>query len=404
MNALSAAPRSAPPATAGSEEKSCYTIAVVHDEVELKEHLAAWDNLARHAAEPNAFYESWALMPALKQFGAGEDLSFVLIYLPINAQRRQPLLCGFFPLKRHRLHTLVPAGVFELWRHLYCFLCTPLVRQGHATPVLEALFDWLKSDSRGASLLRLELVSGDGAFARALTEVCHRNRRPAHLVEGYCRALIEPRQDAVSYIGEALAYRHYKDYRRKERLLGERGKFERRILAPGEDVGVWTEQFLQLEARGWKGREGTAMVCRPADAAYFRDMVRGAFAAGRLMMLGLFLDGQPLAMKCNLLSGAGGFAFKIAFDESHAGMSPGMLLELANIEYLHQNRCAKWMDSCAEAEHPMINRLWLERRIIHNEYVATGRAPGDMLVSLMPVGRWLKRLVRPPARRAPTKE
>ena len=46
----------------------------------------------------------------------------------------------------------------------------------------------------------------------------------------------------------------------------------------------------------------------------------------------------------------------------------------------------------------MIDRLWTERRAVQTLLVATGRSPGDLAVSLMPLGRWLKRLFR---RRAP---
>ena len=123
---------------------------------------------------------------------------------------------------------------------------------------------------------------------------------------------------------------------------------------------------------------------------------QGASSAGKLMMLGLFLDGKPLALQCNLLSGTGSFAFKTAFAEDYATSSPGTLLELVNIELLHSSSGAKWMDSCAVAEHPVLNRLWMERRLILNQYVATGCASGDLLVSLTQLGRWVKRLVRPP--------
>jgi len=39
-------------------------------------------------------------------------------------------------------------------------------------------------------------------------------------------------------------------------------------------------------------------------------------------MLGLYLDGTPLAMQCNLHSGQKGFAFKVAFDENWSKVSP----------------------------------------------------------------------------------
>jgi hypothetical protein len=394
MNVLSKNPQSRPSADTGADSEPRYDIAVVRDEEGLKDHLVAWEDLAHNLAEPNAFYEPWALLPALRQFGKGLDLSFVLVYLPSNAHRPEPLLCGFFPLQRRRLHRFVPVAVLEPWQHLYCFLCTPLLRQGHATPALDTFFSWLSRDSFGAPLLRLNLVSGDGAFAKALTDVCYRRRRPMHLVESYCRAFIEPRADADSYIRAAHSGPNLKRYRRKKRVLGTQGRLEQRVLAPDDDAAAWAEMFLQLEAKGWKGREGTAMMCRPADAAYFRDMVQGASSAGKLTMLGLFLDGKPLALKCSLRSGTGSFAFKSAFDEDYATSSPGALLEFVNIELLHSSG-AKWMDSGSVAEHPVLNHFWMERRLILDQYVATGRAPGDLLVSVIPLGRWVKRLVRP---------
>jgi CelD/BcsL family acetyltransferase involved in cellulose biosynthesis len=374
--------------------RATYTVVVVDTEAQLAEHVAAWDDLADNALEPNVFYESWSLLPALRAYGRGLDLSFALVYLTPDGTRAQPLLCGFVPLRRRRLHRLLPLTVLETWQHLYCFLSTPLVRRGHATEAIEALFDWLGGDPDGAPLLRLSLVSGDGGFAKAWTDVCRRRQRTSYVAQSYCRALIEPRSDSESYIREALTGRHYKEYRRQERILARGGQYERRVLKAGDDVAQWAEMFLRLEADGWKGRGGTAMASTPADAAYFRQIVGAAAAAGKLGMVGLFLDDVPVALKCNFASGTGSFAFKIAFDEAYAANSPGVILELANIDLLHDSPAAHWMDSCAMAEHPMINRLWLERRIILDQYIATGRAPGDALVAALPLARWLKRALR----------
>ncbi|WNG90460.1 GNAT family N-acetyltransferase [Mycobacterium sp. ITM-2016-00317] len=187
--------------------------------------------------------------------------------------------------------------------------------------------------------------------------------------------------------------RQAKDYRRRKRRLTELGEVEQRVLADGEEVGPWAEMFLALERKGWKGRLGTAMDCAPPDAAFFREMCQGAHAAGRLMMLAIFLDGQPLAMQCNLRSGNGSFAFKVAYDEDYASHSPGWLLELYNIELLHGDRGIEWMDSCASHDNP-INRVWKERRFITNRWISTGRAPGDLLVALMPLVSWLRRKTR----------
>lgn len=370
------------------------TVLVLHGATELLDHVAAWDDLAKNAAEPNPFYESWNLLPALAHFGTGLDLRFVLIYQPINAQRRVPVLCGFFPLVRRRLHRLIPITVLESLQHLYCFLTTPLLRAGSTNAVMGRFFDWASSDPEGAPLWRMELATRDAAFGQALTQACHHRARPSFVVESYGRAFITVRQSAEGYLEQALPGKRRKDLRRKARQFADKGRVDRLVLRDESDLDTWTENFLRLEAAGWKGREGTAMLSSSAGADYFRTMTRGAFRRGKLLMLGLFLDGEPIAMKCNFVSGQGSFAYKIAFDETHPACSPGVLLELFNIEHIHTMKEVRWMDSCTIPDHPMIDRLWSERRVVQTQYVATGRGPGDLVVSAMPVARWLRRSLR----------
>lgn len=104
-------------------------------------------------------------------------------------------------------------------------------------------------------------------------------------------------------------------------------------------------------------------------------------------MLSLAAGERIVAMKCNFLAQDGAFAFKIAYDEDYARFSPGTLLELENIRELHRRPGLSWMDSCAESDHFMANRLWLERRVIVSLLTTTGNAGGELLVSSMPLLR-----------------
>jgi hypothetical protein len=42
----------------------------------------------------------------------------------------------------------------------------------------------------------------------------------------------------------------------------------------------------------------------------------------------------------------------------------------------------------------MVNRLWLDRRAIQTVLISSGRAPGDVVVSLMSIVRWFHRKVK----------
>ncbi len=398
------APRAPPAAPSGpplwpGDGRACVVL-VARSPEELAAHVGPWQALVRAALEPNAFHEPWFLLPALRAFGAAAGAFVVLVYgRPPRQPGGRPVLCGLFPLVRRRLHPLLPVSVLSVWRHDYAFFGTPLVRADCAAATLSALFEWLRHDRLGATLLRLDNVSTDGPFARALVDSCNAALRPSFVVDAHTRPVIEvrPGRDGDDYLREALSADRHKDLRRKERLLRSAGKLELRQLGPGEEAGPWAEAFLELEARGWKGRAGTAMLCRPGHAAFFRAATCAAAAAGRLQMLGLFLDGRAVALKCNFLSPPSGFAFKIAFDESQSRASPGLLLEIDNLRHLHRHPEVRCLDSCASGEASMFERFCLERRAVQTTLVASGRRGGDLAVSLLPVLRWLKRKAARPA-------
>jgi hypothetical protein len=52
------------------------------------------------------------------------------------------------------------------------------------------------------------------------------------------------------------------------------------------------------------------------------------------------------------------------------------------------------MDSCAEARHSMIDRLWTGRRLIESVVVSANNPGGDFLVSILPVLRWVRHRLR----------
>ncbi len=136
-------------------------------------------------------------------------------------------------------------------------------------------------------------------------------------------------------------------------------------------------RFLELERSGWKGRTGTAMACDPDHARLFVDLCRGWERAGRLQLLALQSDERVVSMKCNVHAGAGTFCFKIAFDEELARFSPGVQLEIANIERFHRGKSG-WMDSCATPTNSMINRLWEHRRRLQTLVVSPSGSRGGI--------------------------
>jgi CelD/BcsL family acetyltransferase involved in cellulose biosynthesis len=369
-----------------------FRFAVVDDPAALGEHLAAWEDLAAAALEPNLFYEPWMMLPAVEAFARGQPLRFVLVYA--EAQGRPPLLCGLFPLERLSRYRGLPFNHVRLWKHIHCYLGTPLLRRSHARECLAGFLDWLAKGPYRAAAMEWGLIAGDGPFFQVLSGVLKDTKRLSYLAESFSRAVMRPLSDAATYLDQAFSKTSRKEFRRLERRLAEAGTLQYAMLERGADAERWIRDFLELEARGWKGRRGSALDSSEPNRLFFTRAAAEAARRGRLMMMSLKVADRPVAMKCNFLAQDGSFAFKIAYDEEYARFSPGLLLELEHIRQFHSRPALRWMDGCAAPSHFMANRLWLDRRTLVTLVTATGRAPGNFVVSSMPFLRWLYRSLR----------
>jgi CelD/BcsL family acetyltransferase involved in cellulose biosynthesis len=257
----------------------------------------------------------------------------------------------------------------------------------------------MRTRSGGESLVEWGLVAADGAFHEALAEALEDTRGRSFVAHKVTRAVLRPRGDAEAFLAAALPGKSRKEFRRLERRLAESGELRYAAVDSDAEIEGWIDDFLMLEAGGWKGAHGSAFNCTDENRRFFSRIAREAARRGRLMMLGLHVGGRPVALKCNLLAADGSFAFKIAYDESFARFSPGMLLELENIRRFHQRPELQWMDSCADPEHFMLNRLWLDRRELVTLITSTRSTAGDLVVTVLSMLRRLGRSLRfaPPA-------
>lgn len=347
---------------------------------EAAAHVCAWDELATAATEPNAFCESWFVLAALRRLATG-TVRVAFVFGRDTAGRR--VMCGVFPLQAARAYKGLPLRCWKLWRHEYCFLGVPLVRSGHETETLATLVRSLAALRAGGGLLELGMLTADGPFRRSIDARPTQAHRGLLVTDRYERALLNVPASYDSYFHETFDRKRRKEFVRQGNRLREVGPVETVSLSPQDDPSSWIAAFLELEASGWKGRDGTALAAREADRAFLRDAATEAHRRGRLMLLALRVGGRPVAMKLNWMAGDGGFAFKIAYDEAWAAYSPGLLLELANVQRLTEDGRARWMDSCADAEHFMANRIWPGRRAIES-----------VLIPLRGGGAWTIRLLR----------
>jgi hypothetical protein len=131
------------------------------------------------------------------------------------------------------------------------------------------------------------------------------------------------------------------------------------------------ETFLELEASGWKGRRGTALIQHDGDAAFIRRATVALAERDQCEIVTLRTGETAIAAGIVLRHQDRAFFFKLGVDERFAKYSPGVQLTLDLTRHLCADGAITSADSTAGPDHPMINPIWRGRFAI-----------GDVLIPL----------------------
>lgn len=324
-------------------------------------HRAEWDRLAASALESNVFLDADFALSAAQHVATARKPLFLVIRAQHFGAMRMVGLCA--------LDRVAAGRRISLWSHPYAPMGTPLLAASCAPQALGALLAWLKRSPVRADALLFPAIAATGPTAQLLRGMNAAGRPLAALDERPRAVLLRGKTPDPSP--------HAAERRRLRRKLQTQGDVTFRLS--GRDEPAWNdvERFLALEASGWKGEAGSALVSRPGDAAFARVALRRMAERGLCRIARLDLDGQPIAMGVVLQSGRNAAFWKIAHDPDFARYSPGVQLTADLTEALAADPSVDLTDSCAVADHPMIDRLWTDRMEIVDMMIGLdGATPG----------------------------
>jgi CelD/BcsL family acetyltransferase involved in cellulose biosynthesis len=322
-----------------------------------------WRELAGRALMPNVFYEpAFALAAATV---LGRDAGAFLVWSRGGPGR----LIGLFPARIERRRYGIAPSVLVGWTHPYAPLSVPLIDREWSEIAIAAWLDHIAAEAGMPDFVLLPYFPLECALTRALDAVLARRGGAAVDLARHARALLAPAGDRTDYLEHALGGKKRKELRRQRKRLAEHGTV---IITTARDpcaIAGALEEFFALEAAGWKGRAGTAAQGNTSIATFMANAVVALAAEGKAEIAALRLDMHPIAALATLRSGGGAWCWKIAYDESKSRFSPGVQLLVDVTESLLADASLTQADSCATADHPMIDHIWRERLVLADRLI-----------------------------------
>lgn len=120
---------------------------------------------------------------------------------------------------------------------------------------------------------------------------------------------------------------------RFRRKAGRERSAELALVFAPDELDRELDECFRLEASGWKGKEGTAMLSRPETEAFYRRIARAFHARDELRLSTLRLEGRLAAFDLCLLQRGRLYLLKTGYDEVFRKLAPGLVLQLSVVEH-----------------------------------------------------------------------
>lgn len=318
------------------------TVAWVEDIPRFEALGEEWDRPGPEGSLPfdlHCWYSAW-----WRAFGDDAELAVCTV-------RRDGVLAGVFPLAGGRGGVSALANV-----HTPAF--RPVADDPEALQALTAA-----AVERGRRELELIAMPEHDPSVTQL----QRSAREAAMV-----SLVEPTHSspAVETDGDFEAWRKQSKKRwgapleRFRRKMGRDYAAEFEIAQPPHDLEAELDDGFRVEASGWKGEAGTAIVSDPATEAFYRDVAARFADRGELRLSRISLDGQTVAFDLCVQRDRRLYLLKTGFDEDFRRLAPGLVMRLSSIEHCFEQGLrshellggeSEWKAKFATTTRPHVN-------------------------------------------------
>lgn len=329
-----------------------------------------WTDLLGRADVPNVLMDP-AMVQAAADIYPQSQSQALLVWKTLVGGQRQLVGLWAFSIGRPAQSAL-PIQMLTIPPGPHRYLATPVIDRDCLDETLDAMLDALSADPKLPKIAALDAMSTESPTMEALARVLAARGSPPCVLEQFCRPKLASALDGKSYLEKALSSSSRKKLRQHRRRLAEKGTLSNAILSDPDDVARALEDFMHMEAAGWKGRQGTALLNDLGSAAFMRKSIVGMATRGCASIHALYLDGRPISMQIVVRAGSAAYTWKTTYDEQYRDFSPGMLLlEDYTVAFLADKSIA-YVDSCSHDDSGFMS-AWTERQAVADIWIDARR-------------------------------
>ena len=143
--------------------------------------------------------------------------------------------------------------------------------------------------------------------------------------------------ESWTYPEEKLTASRRSSFRRAKRKAHSIGPIDYEVLSPEpHELPPLLAESLRVEAAGWKGRTGSALLSDPNRRQFYEKYAAIASAKRILRICFMRIGGAMAATQIAVESGGRFWLLKVGYDEAFARCSPGHLLMVETLRYAAQ--------------------------------------------------------------------
>lgn len=300
--------------TRGAARDRELAVEIVGDERAFLALEDDWNRLVEKANIDHPFLSHEWVRSWWRSFGAGNDLHILRVHDGDETVAIAPLMAArgrIWGLKVRKLEFLA-----NVHTPRFDFIVAERAHDAY-----RALWRSLVARAERWDVIELNQLLVDSQSMREISRLAAESGFPTGTWRSEDCPYVDFTQGWPAYL-QSLSHNHRSQMRKRLKRLARLGAVELEVIAPDGHWGAALEDGLAIEAAAWKARAGTAILCRPEVADFYRRIAEETARLGTLRLVFLNVAGKRIAFAFALCYKQTLFVLKAGYEPDYAPYSP----------------------------------------------------------------------------------